>query len=181
MTNGNNCGWSASISMLWPCSSSGWDYCGTLVILCSKWTTSSVDHLHLEADKPDGAQMEDIQLEHQKMFVNRKQGCMSRTSVGGPSPPLHLVLGRGLMHPWINPQCINLQIHHNDMMKLDGALKITSLYEINFSTSNLYLILAEFWSPKHGLINQWSIFYSMKNLESSTLSSKDYNLRIEIT
>ena len=128
MTNGNNCGWSASISMLWPCSSSGWDYCGTLVILCSKWTTSSVDHLHLEADKPDGAQMEDIQLEHQKMFVNRKQGCMRRPN--------------GLMHPWINPQCIDLQIHHNDIMNLDGALKITSLYEINLLKSNFYLILA---------------------------------------
>ena len=62
-------------------------------------TVLQVDHLQLEADKPDRAQLEDIQLDHQKMFVNRKQGCMSRTSVGGPSPPLHLVLGRGLMHP----------------------------------------------------------------------------------
>ena len=62
-------------------------------------TVLQLDHLQLCPSRLVRLQLDDIQLDHQKMFVNRKQGCMSRTSVGGPSPPLHLVLGRGLMHP----------------------------------------------------------------------------------
>ena len=49
------------------------------------------------------------------------------------------------------------------MIRLDGALTITSLYEINLLKSNFYLILAWFRSPNNVPHNERRKFFFIEN------------------